>query len=68
MINSREDFVFPVKVPYSTAPDIVKLIDEFNLTSISNEVLAFKLEELNKFQDDLAKEIRTKVIRLSIHS
>jgi hypothetical protein len=57
MINSQEDFIFPVKVPYSTAPDIVKLKDEFNLTSISNEVLEFKLEELNKFQDDLAKEI-----------
>jgi hypothetical protein len=57
MKNSREDFIFPVKVPYSTAPDIVKLKDEFNLTFISDEMLAFKLEELNKFHDDLTNEI-----------
>ncbi len=66
MKNSREDFIFPVKVPYSTAPDIVKLKDEFNLTSISDEVLTFKLEELNKFHDDLTNEITSDELLCSL--
>ena len=41
----NEDFLFPVKVPYSTAPDIVKLKDSFQLSSITDAIFKFKIEE-----------------------
>jgi hypothetical protein len=66
MKNSREDFVFSVKVPYSTAPDIVKLKEDYRLTPISEEMLAFKLEELTKFPNDVTKEIVSEELSRSL--
>ena len=55
---NNNNILFPVKVPYSTAPDIVKLKDDFTLTPISDRIRANKLNELNEFSSDLFNEIR----------
>ena len=57
MTNSN--IVFPVKVPYSTAPDIVKLKEDFTLTPISDNMRAHKLKECSLFSDDLFNEINS---------
>ena len=55
---NNNNIFFPVKVPYSTAPDIVKLKDDFKLTPISDRIRANKLKELEEFSSDLFNEIR----------
>lgn len=55
---NNNNILFPVKVPYSTAPDIVKLKDDFTLSPISDRIRANKLNELNEFSSDLFNEIR----------
>ncbi len=57
MINNN--ILFPVKVPYSTAPDIVKLKDDFTLTPISDRIRANKLKEIDEFSSDLFNEIQS---------
>jgi hypothetical protein len=52
-----DKIIFPVKVPYSTAPDIIKLKDDFSLTPISDGTFQCKREELDVFPSDLADEI-----------
>jgi hypothetical protein len=55
----NNNILFPVKVPYSTAPDIVKLKDDFKLTPISDRIRANKLKELDAFSSDLFNEIQS---------
>ena len=55
---NNNNILFPVKVPYSTAPDIVKFKDDFKLTPISDRIRANKLKELEEFSSDLFNEIR----------
>ena len=52
-----DKIIFPVKVPYSTAPDIIKLKDDFSLTPISDATIEYKLKELELYSNDLADEI-----------
>jgi hypothetical protein len=57
MIN--KNILFPVKVPYSTAPDIVKLKEGFVLTPISEHIRAYKLNQCEVFPDDLFRELKS---------
>ena len=52
-----DQIIFPVKVPYSTAPDIIKLKDDFSLTPISDVTVEYKHKQLEVFSSDLADEI-----------
>jgi hypothetical protein len=52
-----DQIIFPVKVPYSTAPDIIKLKDDFSLTPISDASIGYKRKELEAFPNDLTDEI-----------
>ncbi|MEN9332054.1 MAG: hypothetical protein RLZZ94_1144 [Bacteroidota bacterium] len=52
-----DQIIFPVKVPYSTAPDIIKLKDDFSLTPISDASIGYKRKELEVFFGHLADEI-----------
>jgi hypothetical protein len=56
---NNNSILFPVKVPYSTAPDIVKLKEEFRLTPISDHMRANKLKALDEFSSDLFNEIKS---------
>ena len=56
---SDNNILFPVKVPYSTAPDIVKLKEDFSLTPISDKMHDYKLQECSVFNDDLFAEIKS---------
>ncbi len=53
------NILFPVKVPYSTAPDIVKLKEDFSLTPISEHTRAYKMNECSVFPNDLFYEIKS---------
>ena len=56
---SDNNILFPVKVPYSTAPDIVKLKEDFSLTPISDKMHDYKLQECSVFNGDLFAEIKS---------
>ncbi|MFM7015137.1 MAG: heme-dependent oxidative N-demethylase subunit alpha family protein [Bacteroidota bacterium] len=54
---NKSAFLFPVKVPFSTAPDIIKWKEPFQLLPITPEASQFKSEQISLFGADLFGEI-----------
>ena len=57
------NILFPVKVPYSTAPDILKLKEDFSITPITEAAHAYKLNQQAIFPNDLFGELQSDELR-----